>query len=108
MHPVIASVLQSPTVRIMMMLRATLFALALLSASAFKFVSQTFKGEHTDHYSNTYGSPTAHTVEFGLDMESVKFRSSHHMVGTIGDTNTSFNTKVTMIFDVEAKRITTW
>jgi len=88
----------------MMMLRATLFALALLSASAFKFVSQTFKGEHTD---NNHGPATTHTVEIGLDMESVKLRSNHHMVNKIGETNMSFESKVSMIFDAEAKRVTT-
>jgi len=84
------------------MLRATLFGLALLPASAFKFVSQTFKGEYTDESSNP------HTVEFGLDMESVKFRSNHHVVGQIGKTNMSFDSKMSVIFDVEAKRVTTW
>jgi len=85
------------------------FALALLSASAFKFVSQTFKGELKMKSSDaSIPSPTTATVELGLDMESVKFRSNQHMVIEMPQLKMTTSTNMSMIFDAEAKRATVY
>jgi len=91
----------------MMMFRTTLFALALLSTSAFKFVSQTFKGEFKMNYSDpSIPVPTSATVEIGLDMESVKFRTDQHIVIEMPKLKVTSTTISSMIFDAEARRAT--
>jgi len=90
-----------------MMLRATLFALAFICASAFEFVSQSFKGNFKFNYSDpSVPVPTTSTLEFGVDMESVKFRTNQHLVLAQPHMNITTSTKASMIVDVKAKRAT--
>jgi len=78
------------------MFRATLFALTLPSASAFKFVSQTFKGNSRFDDSS---------IEIDLDMETVKLRTNSQWTSNAQSTGDTFIME-SMILDAEAKRAT--
>jgi len=90
----------------MMMVRATVVAVGLVSASSFEIVSQTFKGNLTMKYSTPVPSPTIAMVELGLDMEAVRGYMNEYIVIEMPKYNITSTTKQIMIFDAATKRAT--
>jgi len=91
----------------MRMVRATVLALGLASASSFEIVSQTFKGNLTMKYSSpSVPSPTIATVELGVDMKSVRAYMNEYIVIEMPQFNITSTTKQNMIFDASTKRAT--
>jgi len=89
----------------MALMRATLLAVLLVSASSFEIVSQTFKGKLIMKSSTLPTSPDA-TVSIGLDMELVRVRQDQHIVMDMPQFNITSTTKSSSICDAKSKRCT--
>eukprot|EP00747_Dinoflagellata_sp_TGD_P168250 gnl/TRDRNA2_/TRDRNA2_194190_c0_seq1.p1 gnl/TRDRNA2_/TRDRNA2_194190_c0~~gnl/TRDRNA2_/TRDRNA2_194190_c0_seq1.p1 ORF type:complete len:279 (-),score=54.09 gnl/TRDRNA2_/TRDRNA2_194190_c0_seq1:435-1193(-) len=89
------------------MLPAVVLLSLCLSASSFKLISQTFNGTLTMKYSKPgMPSPNVSTINFGLDMEAVRFRQNEYSVADMPQYKMKSITKGSSIFDAAARRYT--
>lgn len=83
-------------------------SLAILSATSFEIVSQTFHGNMTMKYSTPgIPTPTLATVNMGVDMDGgVKFGMNTHIVIDMPQYKITTETRTSAIFDATTKRYT--